>query len=150
MKKSTELTIPEPVHTIPLTIRRAGKRFTIRVKIFKTNQALNKYYRSVVKTYLIDDAGVYAATVFDEPDASNDFSLGECIYSLPHLHPSLIAHETVHMVFKYYETIKLLSFVRRGRREETFCELLEDVMDGVYKYIMKHQIPYTSYPSYRS
>jgi hypothetical protein len=146
MKNSTKQ--PEPVHTIPITFSRYGKKFTLDVKIFTTDKELNKYYRSVVKPTKIDKSGVYAAAIFENPCRVNHNTIGELVFSLEFLHPSLIAHEAVHMVFNYYENTHGLDFTTR-RREESFCSILETIMDGIYRYIDKHKIPYHPVPSYR-
>lgn len=140
--------IPEAAHSIPITFSRYGKKFTVAVKIFQTDKDLNKYYRSVVKPQRIDPLGVYAAAIFDVPCRANKNSIGTLVFSLEYLSPSLIAHETVHMVFKYYQETHGLNFQTR-RREETFCSILEDIMDAIYKYIDINKIPYQVVPSYR-
>ncbi len=145
-KKTTPL--PSPIHAIPVAFKVYGRRYTSCIKIFKNGKDLNLYYRKVVISSQLDPDGVYAAAIFDAPDAGNKNSIGEMVFSLENLHPSLIGHEAVHLVFNYYHKTHGLNFANR-RREESFCRILEILMDATYEYIEKHKIPYKASPEYQ-
>jgi len=138
----------EPKHLIPISFTRYGKNFTVDVKIYENDAELNKYYKLIRRSPNQHKSGVYACALFEIPTRKNKNNIGELLFSLEHLHPSLVAHETVHMVFQYFGETHGLDFKTR-RREETFCSILETIMDTIYRYIETHKISYNTVPPYR-
>jgi len=139
---------PAAQHQFAVTFKKYGKKYRVNIKIFKTDIELNSYYNSTVSAGYRDPHGILAAAIFDKPERGNRNCIGEMIFSRSQLHPSLIAHESVHMVFQYFEHAHGLDF-RTRRREETFCDVIEDLMDGIYIYLKKNRIPYRSFPRWR-
>lgn len=140
---------PQPAHVIPIGFHQYGKDYRLYVYLFNTDDDLNTYYSRVSKPSMVDKRGVYASAIFDVPTKENKYLIGSIIFSLENLHPSIIAHEAVHMIFNYYEHSHGLDFTKR-RREETFCDILECIIDNVYKYIINNNISYTMLPKYRA
>ena len=139
---------PQPAHVIPIGFHQYGKEYRLYVYLFNNDEDLNTYYSRVTIPSMIDKRGVYAAAVFEAPTKENKYLIGSILFSLEYLHPSLISHESVHMVFNYYEHSHGLDFTNR-RREEKFCDILECIIDNVYKYVIDNNISYTMLPKYR-
>jgi len=142
MKKKRPL--PNPVHTIPIEFKYCGSVYRLNVKIFENTRAINSYYKRTAVN--ASPSGIWAFALFDYPTRENKRSIGEMNFSLDFLHPSIIAHESNHIAFQYFDVNGQLNFKNR-RREETFCDIVEDIMDPIYQYIDKHKIPFNLYPS---
>lgn len=138
-----------PTHELEINFKRYNKKFLVNVKIFKTNKQLNDYYdKDAPGIKYPSVTGIIAATIFDEPLKENKNYLGEVVFSLENLNPSLIAHEMTHIVFNYFQYTHGLDFSTR-RKEETFCSVLEELMNGVFENIRKLKLEYTILPRWK-
>lgn len=138
---------PKPLHSFPVTFKKYGKKYTVEVKFFKNNLILNRYYNYEVVATSKEPIEIYAGAIFEYPTKENKNLIGQIVFSMENLQPSLISHEAIHMVFCYFEKEHGLNFKKR-RKEETFCGVQEHIVNAVYDYIQKHDIRYELVPKW--
>jgi hypothetical protein len=121
--KASEVVSPKHDFDIPLKV--GTKTYTVTVKVFCTNTALNAYYNT--KVPYTSRAKIIAGAIFFHPRKSNKYKLSEAVFSLEDLTYPIISHELNHIVFQHFFLTTDGMFKKKSKREERFCELQEDL-----------------------
>ena len=131
---------PDPTYKLEAYFTKYNRKYKVDIIFFKDNTTFLNYYNS---STVNANYHAIAGAIFEDPVKSNKYLVGTIAFDLSSLSPAIIAHEVVHICFNWFERVRDSDLVFKGRRkEETFCGILQEVMDQIFRFMKNQKISY--------